>query len=65
MKRSTKQLIAKLNATKRLEYLHKQIQSECISHGEIAELKGLAKYIDPSDVLLLEWAGMPDTKAGL
>ena len=60
MKRSTKQFIDKLNATKRLEYLRKQIQSECISYGEIAELQGLAKYIDPSDVLLLEWAGVPE-----
>jgi len=42
---------------KRLEYLRSQIEDENISYGEIAELQSLAEYIDPSDTLLLEWAG--------
>lgn len=44
----------------RLEYLRGQIQAESISWGEIAELQGLAAEIDPSDVELLEWAGVPE-----
>ena len=46
----------------RLEYLRKEIKAERISMGEIVELESLAKYIDPSDVLLLEWAGVPEHK---
>lgn len=44
----------------RLDYLRGEIEAESISWGEIAELQGLAEYIDPSDVLLLEWAGVPE-----
>jgi len=44
----------------KLEYLRKQIRKENISYGEIAELESLAKYIDKSDVELLEWAGVPE-----
>lgn len=43
---------------KRLEELRQEIRSESISIGEIIELQSLAKYIDPSDVELLEWAGV-------
>lgn len=43
-----------------LEYLRGQIQAECISYGEIAELQGLADQIAPGDVELLEWAGVPE-----
>ncbi len=45
---------------KRLEYLREQIQKECISYGEIAELQSLAYYINAYDVELLEWAGRPE-----
>lgn len=45
---------------KRLEYLRGEIGKERISYGEIAELESLSDYIDPSDVLLLEWAGVPE-----
>ena len=45
----------------RLEYLRTQIKKEQISYGEIAELQGLKKHIDNNDVLLLEWAGVPET----
>lgn len=44
----------------RLEYLRGQIDAECISYGEIAELQGLAASIDPGDVQLLQWAGVPE-----
>ena len=45
---------------KRLEYLRGEIQAERISMGEIAELQSLASHIEPGDVLLLEWAGVPE-----
>jgi len=47
---------------KRLEYLRGEIIAERISYGEIVELQSLAEHIDPSDVLLLEWAGVPEQK---
>lgn len=45
---------------KRLEYLRKQIENENISYSEIAELQNLKDYIENGDVLLQEWAGVPD-----
>lgn len=50
------------NIIKRLEYLRGEIEAERISYGEIAELQSLAKYIEPGDVLLLEWAGVEEHK---
>lgn len=44
----------------RLAYLRREIQAERISYGELAELQDLVAFIDPSDVLLLEWAGVPE-----
>jgi hypothetical protein len=44
----------------RLEYLRSQIEAESISTYEIAELESLVQYIDPADVLLLQWAGVPE-----
>jgi hypothetical protein len=44
----------------RLEYLRGEIVAERISYGEIAELQSLADHIEPGDVLLLEWAGVPE-----
>jgi len=44
----------------RLEYLRGEIEAERISYFEIAELESLAGHIDPDDVLLLEWAGVPE-----
>lgn len=44
----------------RLKYLRGEIEAERISYSELAELQGLAEFIDPSDVLLLEWAGVPE-----
>lgn len=45
---------------RRLEELRKEIREERISTGEIAELESLKQYIDPSDLLLLQWAGVPE-----
>lgn len=47
-------------AKTRLEYLRGEIKAERISYSEIAELQSLVEYIDPSDVQLLEWAGVPE-----
>lgn len=44
----------------RLEYLRKEIEAERISYGEVVELQSLVNYIPPGDVLLLEWAGVPE-----
>lgn len=44
----------------RLAYLRGEIEAERISWGEIAELAELAEFIDPADVLLLQWAGVPE-----
>ena len=45
---------------KRLEYLRAEIKAERISYGEIAELQSLAEYIECDDVLLREWAELPE-----
>lgn len=44
----------------RLEYLRGEIEAERMSYGELAELQGLADYIEPGDTVLLEWAGVPE-----
>jgi hypothetical protein len=44
----------------RLEELREELRKECISYGELSELQSLAEYIDPSDVELLEAAGVPE-----
>lgn len=44
----------------RLEYLRSQIEAERISYEEISELQSLAEHIEPGDVQLLEWAGVPE-----
>lgn len=46
--------------SERLEYLRGEIDAERISYGELHELQGLAEHIDPGDVQLLEWAGVPE-----
>ena len=47
----------------RLEYLRGELRAERISYGELAELADLAPHIDPSDVELLEAAGVPEDSA--
>ena len=44
----------------RLEELRTEIDAEHISYGEIIELQNWAPYIQPWDVQLLEWAGVPE-----
>jgi hypothetical protein len=44
----------------RLEELRSILRSESISYGELIELQGLAEFIDPCDVELLEAAGVPE-----
>jgi hypothetical protein len=44
----------------RLEELRAVLRAEEISYGELAELQGLAEHIDPSDVELLEAAGVEE-----
>ena len=44
----------------RLEYFRAEIEAERISYGEIAELQELAKFIEPGDTLLLQWANVPE-----
>lgn len=44
----------------RLEYLRAELRAERISYGELAELQNLVAHIDPSDVELLEAAGVPE-----
>lgn len=44
----------------RLEYLRGELRAERISYEELAELQDLAPHIDPSDVELLEAAGVPE-----
>ena len=44
----------------KLAYLRGEIEAERISQGELLELQSLVEHIDPSDVMLLEWAGVPD-----
>jgi len=46
----------------RLKYLRGEIEAEQISYGEIAELQSLAEHIEDGDVLLLEWAGVPESQ---
>ena len=48
------------DARARLEYLRSQIDAECISLGELVELQNLVEFIEPGDVQLLEWAGVPE-----
>ena len=48
------------NIQERLEYLRGEIRNESISYGEIAELQSMKEYIDPNDVELLQWAGVPE-----
>ncbi|MCP5375229.1 MAG: hypothetical protein H6743_03945 [Rickettsiaceae bacterium] len=52
--------MSKETIKERLAYLKSQIEQENISTEELIELQSLSQYIDPSDTLLLEWAGVPE-----
>ena len=49
-----------LAAKVRLNEIRESINAENVSWGELAELASLAEYIEPGDVQLLEWAGVPE-----
>lgn len=57
---SAKGLVLGVTIKQRLEYLRRQLRAERISYGELVELQSLAEHIDPSDVELLEAAGVPE-----
>ena len=57
-KSSPKKPTRKIKA--RLEELRRILEDESISYGELAELQGLADYIDDDDVQLLEAAGVEE-----
>lgn len=44
----------------RLDYLLAEIEAERISWGELAELQGLADKIPEDEVVLRQWAGVPE-----
>lgn len=44
----------------RLEYLREELRAERISYEELHELQSLVAHIHPSDVELLEAAGVPE-----
>ena len=50
-------------ARTRLESIRQAILDECVSYGELAELQSLIKHIEPGDMLLQEWAGVPESEA--
>jgi len=52
--------VMKTKIKNRLEYLRREINAERISYGEILELQSLSEYIEQDDVLLREWAGIPE-----
>lgn len=52
--------MTKQQAKRRLDYLRGEIEAEQISYGELVELQNLAKFIDQSDILLLQWANIPE-----
>ena len=45
---------------KRLEYLRKELRSECISYGELVELQSLSEHIEDGDLELLQASGVPE-----
>lgn len=52
----------KIQAEKKLKEIKRAIEKENISYGEIIELQNLKEYIK-DDVVLMEWAGMPEQTA--
>jgi hypothetical protein len=52
--------MTKKEIKQRLKYLKQEIEAERISYGEVAELQSLKEYIPDDDILLKEWAGIPE-----
>lgn len=50
--------------TQRLEEIRTEIRAERISYGELFELQNMTEFIEPDDVELLEWAGVPEGITG-
>lgn len=50
----------KEKAQARLKEIRTEIEAERVSYGELAELQDLKEYIEDDDVLLKEWAGIPE-----
>jgi len=53
--------LTKTEIDKKLADIRQSIIDENISYGEIAELESLKEHIEPGDVQLLQWAGVPET----
>lgn len=53
-------MLTKYEARARLAELRTELRAERISYGELVELQGLADFIEPGDVELLEAAGVPE-----
>lgn len=49
-----------ISIEKQLNYLEKEIENERISYTEIAELELLSNFIEETNTLLLQWAGVPE-----
>lgn len=49
-----------MTTDERLADIRESIENESVSWGELAELQSLVEHIDPGDILLLEWAGVPE-----
>lgn len=49
-----------MNPQDTLNYIRGEIEAEQVSYGEIAQLQALADHINPTDTLLLEWAGIKE-----
>lgn len=47
-------------AARRLKFLRDELRQERISYAALAELQYLSDYINPSDIELLEAAGVPE-----
>lgn len=52
--------MSKTTVNKRLEYLRKQIEKECINLNELCELQDLAEYIEAGATVLRQWAGISE-----
>jgi len=47
-------------AKQRIEEIRAEILAETVSYNEVTELESLAECIDEDDVLMLQWAGVPE-----
>lgn len=56
----TEEEIEEARAT--LEEIRAAIDAESVSYGELALLADLSHYIEPGDVQLAEWAGIPESE---